>query len=291
MVGSRAELRALAVDPAAVDALEELHRPWIDAVAVRCPGCGSSVVRGSPRSATAGSTRASCPSRRCRTSTDREAWARWFPADLVVEMAAQIRGWFYALLFMSVALEDRAPYRVVVAHDRVLGEDGREMHKSWGNAVWLDEALDRMGPDAVRYLFAAHPIADPIRFGEGAAREVTRRFLTLWNVLGLFVTYANLDRPALAPDAAAPSGAEGLEAWILSRLQTTVREVRGALDGVPAPPRPRGDRGLRAGGPVELVRAAAPAVVLEGGDVGSRRCTRTGRSTTCWCASRSSWRP
>jgi isoleucyl-tRNA synthetase len=229
VVGSRAELRALAVDPAAVDALEELHRPWIDAIAVRCPGCGSSVSR----IAEVGDCWLDAgivPFSTLPYLTDREAWARWFPADLVVEMAAQIRGWFYALLFMSVALEDRAPYRVVVAHDRVLGEDGREMHKSWGNAVWLDEALDRMGPDAVRYLFAAHPMADPIRFGEGAAREVTRRFLTLWNVLGLFVTYANLDRPVLAPDAVAPSGAERLEAWILSRLQTTVREVRGALD-------------------------------------------------------------
>ena len=230
VVGGVAELRALAVDPAAVDALQELHRPWIDAVAIRCPGCGRPVSR----VAEVGDCWLDAgivPFSTLPYLEDRAAWARWFPADLVVEMAAQIRGWFYALLFMSVALEDRAPYRVVVAHDRVLGEDGREMHKSWGNAVWLDEALDRMGPDAVRYLFAAHPMADPIRFGEGAAREVTRRFLTLWNVLGLFVTYANLDRPALAADAAAPRDAAGLEAWILSRLHATIREVRGALDG------------------------------------------------------------
>ena len=144
---------------------------------------------------------------------------------------AQIRGWFYAMLFMSVALEGRAPYRTVMAHDRVLGADGREMHKSWGNAVWFDEAVERMGPDVIRYVFASQPVTEPIRFGYAAGREVTRRFLTLWNVYTLFVTYANLDRPSLRADAAAPADATGLEAWILSRLQTTVRDVRTARDG------------------------------------------------------------
>jgi isoleucyl-tRNA synthetase len=230
VVGGLAELRALAVDPAAVDALPELHRPWIDAVAIRCPGCGEPVAR----VAEVGDCWLDAgivPFSTLPYLEDREEWRRWFPADLVVEMAAQIRGWFYALLFMSVALEDRAPYRVVIAHDKVLGEDGREMHKSWGNAVWLDEALERMGPDAVRYLFAAHPVADPLRFGPAAAREVTRRFLTLWNSVALFVTYANLDRPSLSADAAPPDGVEGLEAWIVSRLQATVRAVRDGLDG------------------------------------------------------------
>ena len=230
VVGSVAELRALAVDPRAVDALPELHRPWVDAVVVRCPGCGGEVRR----VAEVGDCWLDggiVPFSTLGYLEDRENWARWFPADFVVEMAAQIRGWFYAMLFMSVALEGRAPYRTVMAYDRVLGEDGREMHKSWGNAVWLDEAVERMGPDVIRYVFASQPVTEPIRFGYAAGREVTRRFLTLWNVYTLFVTYANLDRPSLAADAAPPADATGLEAWILSRLQTTVRDVRTALDG------------------------------------------------------------
>src|SRR5688572_30348201 len=91
-------------------------------------------------------------------------------------------------------------------------------------------SVDRMGPDVVRYLFASQPVAEPIRFGYAAGREVTRRFLTLWNVYTLFVTYANQDRPSLTADAAAPADPSGLEAWILARLQTTVREVRAGLD-------------------------------------------------------------
>jgi isoleucyl-tRNA synthetase len=229
VVGSRDELRRLAVDPAAVDALPELHRPWIDAIALRCEGCGETVRR-VPEVGDCWLDAGIVPFSTLRYLDDPAHWARWFPADFVVEMAAQIRGWFYALLFMAVTLEGRAPYRTVMAHDRVLGEDGREMHKSWGNAVWLDEALDRMGPDVVRYLFAAHPTAEPITIGSAAAREATRRFLTLWNVYALFVTYASIDRPSLPADAAAPSTARGLEAWILARLGSTIREVRAALD-------------------------------------------------------------
>jgi isoleucyl-tRNA synthetase len=229
VVASRRELRERAVDPAAVDALPELHRPWIDGVALRCPECGHEVRR----IAEVGDCWLDAgivPFSTLGYLEDREHWARWFPADLVVEMAAQLRGWFYALLFMAVTLEGRAPYRAVVAHEKVLGEDGREMHKSWGNAVWFDEAVETMGADVIRYLFASASITEPLRFGEGAGREVKRKFLTLWNVYTLFLTYAGLDRPELPADAAPPAAPTGLERWVLARLQSVVREVGAALD-------------------------------------------------------------
>jgi len=234
VVGSLEELRALAVEPEAVDRLPELHRPWIDGVAIRCPQCSSAVCR-VPEVGDCWLDAGIVPFSTLGYLEDRSGWARWFPADFVVEMAAQVRGWFYAQLFMSVALEGRAPYRTVMAHERVLGEDGREMHKSSGNAIWLDDAIDGMGPDAIRYLFAAQAITDPVRLGPGAGREVTRRFLTLWNVYTLFVTYTNVDRPELPPDAAAPRPRGGLEGWILARLQSTIREVRDALDAYQLP--------------------------------------------------------
>ncbi|MGH7388765.1 MAG: isoleucine--tRNA ligase, partial [Candidatus Rokuibacteriota bacterium] len=234
VVGSLDELRALAVAPDAVAGLPELHRPWIDAVAIRCPQC-SSAVRRVPEVGDCWLDAGIVPFSTLGYLEDRSAWARWFPADFVVEMAAQIRGWFYAQLFMSVTLEGQAPYRTVMAHERVLGDDGREMHKSWGNAISLDDAIDATGPDVVRYLFAAQAITEPVRFGTGASREVTRRFLTLWNVYTLFVTYANVDGPALPPDAATPRARGGLEGWILARLQSTIRDVRAALDAYQLP--------------------------------------------------------
>ena len=234
VVGSLEELRALAVTPDAVGRLPELHRPWIDAVAIRCPRCAATAPR-IPEVGDCWLDAGIVPFSTLGYLEDRSSWARWFPADFVVEMAAQVRCWFYAQLVMSVTLEGRAPYRTVMAHERVLGADGREMHKSLGNAIKLDDALDEMGPDAIRYLFATQAIADPVKLGPGAGREVTRRFLTLWNVYTLFVTYANVDRPALPADAAAPKTRGGLEGWILARLQSTIREVRDALDSYQLP--------------------------------------------------------
>jgi len=131
---------------------------------------------------------------------------------------------------MSTALEGTSPYRTVLAHERVLAGDGREMHKSWGNAVWLDDALDQMGPDVVRHMFASQAITEPLRFSFEAARHVKRRFLTFWNVYRLFVTYANLDRPPLPGPDSVPLHVAPLEQWLLSRLQATIAEVRLALD-------------------------------------------------------------
>ena len=229
VVGSRAELRALAVEPDVVDGLPELHRPWLDDVLVRCPGCAQPVRR----VAEVGDCWLDAgivPFSTLGYREDREAWARWFPADFIVEAVGQLRGWFYACLFMSTALEGTSPYRTVLAHERVLAADGREMHKSWGNAVALDDALDQMGPDVLRALFASQSPTEPIRFGFEAAREVKRRFLTFWNVYTMFVTYADLDRPPLQAPERVPAEPGRLEQWLLSRLQATIAEVRTAFD-------------------------------------------------------------
>ena len=229
VVELRSELRSLAVDPTTVDRLPELHRPWIDEVVVRCPSCSAEVAR-TPEVGDCWLDAGIVPFSTLRYLEDRTYWEQWFPAEFVVEMTAQVRGWFYSMLFMAVALEDRTPYLNVLSYEKVLGEDGREMHKSWGNAIWFDDAVESMGPDVIRWLFLQQPVTDPIKFGYNAGKGVKRQFLTLWNVYRLFVMYANLDAPPLAADAAAPDVPLGLEAWVLARLQSTVRTVRQALE-------------------------------------------------------------
>jgi isoleucyl-tRNA synthetase len=229
VVGSRRELRALAFDPSAVDEVPELHRPWIDAVVVGCPGCGRPVHR----VAEVGDCWLDAgivPFSTLAYLEDRERWQRWFPADFIVESVGQLRGWFYALLFMSTALEGTSPYRTAMAHERVLAADGREMHKSWGNAVWFDDTVEQTGADVIRYLFAAQSLTEPVRLSAEAGREVKRRFLTFWNVYSLFVTYANLDRPPLRSPDAVPGDPPPLEQWLLSRLQATIAEANSAFD-------------------------------------------------------------
>ena len=212
VIGSRAELEARAVS--GLDALQELHRPWIDAVVIRCERCGADVRRipevgdvwldagivpfstlgwqnpafveaGNATGAAAGLTLADLP--------DHETWERWFPADWVTEMREQIRLWFYSLFFMSVVLTGRAPYRKVLTYEKLLDAEGREMHGSWGNLIAADEAFDRMGADVMRWLYCRQPPAQNIRFGYAGADEVKRRLLTLWNSVRFFADYARIE--------------------------------------------------------------------------------------------------
>ena len=82
-------------------------------------------------------------------------WAQWFPADFITEsFPGQFRNWFYSLLAMSTVLRREPPFRTIFGYATLFGEDGRPMHKSWGNAIEFDEAAERMGVDVMRWMFA-----------------------------------------------------------------------------------------------------------------------------------------
>ncbi len=178
---------------------------------------------GYARGAGVGLTRADLP--------DHEYWEKWFPADWVSEMREQIRLWFYSQLFMSVVLVGKAPYKKVLGYEKVHDETGRPMHKSWGNAIWFDDAVDKMGADVMRWLFAGQNPAQNISFGYGPATEVRRRLLTLWNSYRFLVQYAEIDGfvPTYADLETGPPAATPLDRWIVARAQAvTSRGHRGA---------------------------------------------------------------
>jgi isoleucyl-tRNA synthetase len=265
VVESLEHLREVAVDPAAVDALPELHRPWIDDIKVRHPETGRVLERvtevgdcwldagivpfatlgwknperiagGYATGASSGLSNADLPSH--------EEWERWFPADMIVEMREQIRLWFYSLLFMSVVLEGRAPYKRVLAYEKVHDETGRAMHKSWGNAIWFDDAAEKMGADVMRWQYAQQTPSQNLNFGYGPANEIKRKFLTLWNVYGFFVQYANVDGWKPEASMVEDTGSAGiglgvlqvdalqhpLDRWLAARTHALVAESHAAFD-------------------------------------------------------------
>jgi isoleucyl-tRNA synthetase len=257
VIGSREELRERAVDPDVVDSLPELHRPWVDAVRIRTDdgeiaeritevgdcwldagivpfatlGWGRDEYEegGYARGAGEGLTKADLP--------DHAYWEKWFPADWISEMREQIRLWFYSQLFMSVALIGKAPYRRVLGYEKLLDEQNRPMHKSWGNAIWFEDAAEKMGADVMRWMFAAQTPGMNMRFGYGPADDVKRRLLTLWNSYRFFVQYAEVDafRPDYADLAAGPPTLTPLDRWIVARAQQTAEDTRAALDGYWSP--------------------------------------------------------
>jgi isoleucyl-tRNA synthetase len=252
VIGTKNELRERALNPEAVDALPELHRPWIDAINIICPRCGTAVERVTevgdcwldagivPYSTLnylpdhLGITGAMRSTRSEEaTESGQSAWQRWFPAHFITEMREQIRLWFYSMLFMSVVLEDRTPYLSVLTYEEMRDEKGEAMSKTLGNAPPFDEAAEKMGADPMRWLYAAAPLNQIFRFGYGPADEVKRKMLTLWNCYKFFIEYANLDKPSLrlapARDSDAPLANE-LDRWILARLQQLIVLCNDRLD-------------------------------------------------------------
>jgi isoleucyl-tRNA synthetase len=253
VIGSKAELEEKATT--GLEELEELHRPWIDDVLIRCDGCGNEELRRIPEvgdvwldagivpfstlgwqnaqwveggyatGASAGLSGADLP--------DHRYWEDWFPADWVSEMREQIRLWFYSQLFMSVALVDRAPFTSVLGYEKMLDEHGREMHGSWGNLIPAEEAFARMGADVMRWQYCQQPPDRNLLFGYGPAHEAKRKLLTLWNSVSFLVTYAKIEgwRPRYGDLEAGPAGElRALDRWLLARTQELVQEATDAYE-------------------------------------------------------------
>ncbi|MCR4429072.1 MAG: isoleucine--tRNA ligase [Caldiserica bacterium] len=227
IVGSRAELESLALEkPLKVP---ELHRPWIDEVKIRCPHCGGIAER-IPEVGDCWLDAGIVPYSTLNYLHDRKYWEKWFPAHFITEMREQIRLWFYSMLFMSVTLEERTPYLSALVYEKLLDEKGRPMHRSLGNAIWFDEAVERMGADVMRWLYASQDIQQNLLFGYGPAEEVTRKMLLLWNVYSFFVTYANIDGFNPTQYSSPVQGRSFLDQWIISRLNSLIKLSRESLD-------------------------------------------------------------
>lgn len=232
VVSSRAGLRERALDPAVVDALPELHRPWIDEVKIRCATCERTAAR-IPDVGDCWLDAGIVAFSTLKYFEDRAYWEKWFPAELVLEMREQVRLWFYAMMFTSVTLEGRAPYKTVFSYEKVYDEKGKAMHKSTGNAIWFDDAAEKMGVDVMRWLYCAFNPNNNLRFGYHVADEIRRRLITLWNVYGFFVTYAGIDGfdPSAEPvEETLGQSPNPLDRWILSDLYGTLEKVERGLE-------------------------------------------------------------
>jgi len=230
VIGSKAELQQRAV--VGWDKFQEHtpHRPWVDEVKIACQKCQALVPRikdvGNPW-LDAGIV----PFSTTHYLANRQCWQEWFPFDFITEsFPGQFRNWFYAILAMSTVLEKCAPFKTVLGYATMKAEDGREMHKSWGNAIEVEEAVERMGADVMRWVFARHNPVQNLLFGFKVGQEVNRRLLTLWNVYGFFVTYANIDNINPVGLQVTKGDLNLLDRWILSKLNSLVALARERLD-------------------------------------------------------------
>jgi len=239
VIGDEQELQQRAVEGWDTFAGHTPHRPYVDAVKIQCGKCGGKMTRvdevGNPW-LDAGIV----PFSTLQYRTNREYWRQWYPADWISEsFPGQFRNWFYSLLAMATVIDNSPPFRQNFGYATLYAEDGRPMHKSWGNMIEFNEAADQMGVDVMRWLYANHRPEANLLFGYGRADEVRRRFLIpLWNVYNFFVSYALLDhwQPSQEnfnpkfPEGATPQSENLLDRWVLARLNQIVVTVSDALE-------------------------------------------------------------
>ncbi|OQY35967.1 MAG: isoleucine--tRNA ligase, partial [Anaerolineaceae bacterium 4572_5.1] len=238
VIGDDAELKEHAIEGYNILEGHTPHRPYIDAVKLKCSHCGGVMHRvsevGNPW-LDAGIV----PFSTLQYRTNRDYWKKWYPANWISEsFPGQFRNWFYSLLAMATVLDNTPPFLENFSYASLCDENGRQMHKSWGNSIEFNEAADRMGVDVMRWLYCAHKPEHDLLFGYNRAEETRRRFIIpFWNVYSFFTTYAEIDgwtpsgdgfNPD-APEGATPPSENPLDKWILARLNQVVERVTQTL--------------------------------------------------------------
>ena len=225
---------------------EDLHRPYIDGVALDCERCGGEMRRVVSVIDTWYDSGAMPFAQFHYPFEGKDEFEERFPADYICEAQDQTRGWFYTLLAESTLLFGTSSYKNCVCLGLILDPEGQKMSKSRGNVVDPWDVLNTHGADAFRwyYLTAQQPWAG-YRFSVDTVGESVRQFLlTLWNTYSFWVLYANAEDLAPGDFERQSRGSfrtddvqkeprdelNDLDRWALSRLQATTALVRERMD-------------------------------------------------------------
>ncbi len=239
VIGSEVELKERAIEGWQQFEGKSPHRPYVDGIRIACKDCGLPVARvkevGNPW-LDAGIV----PFSTLNYRHDPDYWRDWFPADWVSEsFPGQFRNWFYSLLALGTVMvldtehEGEPPFQNLFSYALLRDENGEEMHKSKGNAIWFEDAAEKMGVDPLRWMFLRQPPANNLNFSWAAGDELKRGFLaTFLNTYSFFVTYANID--AWRPGGQTPGARSELDRWALSELNRLVKTVTYSLENYDA---------------------------------------------------------
>ena len=233
-IGSKEELRSMS-DDCPEDF--ELHRPYIDAITIKCPECGGRMQR-VPEVIDCWFDSGAMPFAQWHYPFEnKETFEKNFPANFISEAVDQTRGWFYSLLAISTLIFDKAPYENVIVLGHVQDENGQKMSKSKGNAVDPFDALAEHGADAIRWYFYVNSAPWlPNKFHAGAVTEGQRKFMgTLWNTYAFYVLYSNIDNFDPTQYTLDYDKLPVMDKWLLSKLNTVVKAVDENLDAFRIP--------------------------------------------------------
>jgi isoleucyl-tRNA synthetase len=238
VIGSKEELKERAVEGWDKFEGNSPHRPWVDNVKIKCSKCNQIISRipdvGNPwldAGIVSFSTLIDPETKKVSYFDDKIYWKKWFPADLICEsFPGQFKNWFYSLIVMSTVLENNPPSKTIFGYATVRDEKGEEMHKSKGNAIWFDEAVEKIGADPMRWMYARQNPADNLKFGYNVANEIKRKLLILWNSYSFFETYVSKKEFSIFNDQFSNEPKNLLDKWIVSKINNLIKKVTDNLD-------------------------------------------------------------
>lgn len=262
VIGSKEELNEKAITGIKALNKHTPHRPYIDEVKIKCSKCQQVMSRipdvGNPwldagivpySTITDQTTppRPEKPNQQLNKTklpidtgtplylTNKKAWKKWFPADFITEsFPGQFKNWFYSMIAMSTVLENEAPYKNVLGFGTLLAEDGKAMHKSWGNAIEFNQGAEEIGVDVMRFMYAITNPAENMLFGPNTASLIRRKFhLLLWNTYNFFITYALVNKWTPSKQKLPNKKTHNsniLDIWIINRLNQTINTVTDSLE-------------------------------------------------------------
>ncbi|OGK35835.1 isoleucine--tRNA ligase [Candidatus Roizmanbacteria bacterium RIFCSPHIGHO2_12_FULL_39_8] len=235
VIGSKKELKDKSVSGWDQFEGHTPHKPFIDEVKIKCSKCKEIVDRiddvGNPwldAGIVGFSTVAENNQGEPLYFKNKDEWKKWVPADFITEsFAGQFKNWFYALIAEATVLENEPQFKRVLGYVTLLGEDGRPMHKSWGNSIEFQEGADKIGVDVMRWMFSRQDPSQNLLFGYKKADEVRRQFyLILWNVYKFYQEYSYLDKFNVKRLTLKNERKHILDRWILSRFANLVLLVK-----------------------------------------------------------------
>jgi len=206
--------------------LQDLHRPYIDEVVLKCKECGKEAHR-VPEIFDSWFEAGSMPFAEYHYPFEnKETFESRFPAQFVAEYIAQTRAWFYVMHVMGYNLFGQAPFENVVTTGNILAEDGQKMSKSKNNFPdpWI--VIEKYGVDALRFYLMNSVVmqADNVNFSEkDLAVTYRKNILILWNVFNYFVTYANEAGWEPKGPGYKPELTNVLDLWIIAKTQELVK--------------------------------------------------------------------
>ena len=229
VMGSKAELKEKCGLPANKDI--ELHRPYLDALTCKCPGCGGKMKR-THEVIDCWFDSGSMPFAQYHYPFEnKDLFEETFPADFISEAVDQTRGWFYVLLVINTILFGKSPFKNCIVLGHVNDKNGIKMSKHKGNVVDPWTVLDKQGADAVRwYFYTSSAPWLPSRFSEETVSEAQRKYMgTLWNTYAFFTLYADIDNYDPSKYDLKKCKLSVMDKWILSKLNTLVDFVDESL--------------------------------------------------------------